>query len=128
MSSDAPKSVRSNLMSSSTWAGHMYAGGWRKSQNGVANITDKATDEILATVANASIDDVRDACAAAVAAGQKWAAVPAKDRAAIMRRARCNRAVCKVDGGHSFHASGGSTEPWCLSRKRTPLSGHHSQD
>ena len=87
MTSDAPKSVIANLMSSSTWAGHMYAGGWRKSQNGVANITDKATDEILATVANASIDDVRDACAAAVTAGQKWAAVPAKDRAAIMSRA-----------------------------------------
>jgi hypothetical protein len=63
MTSHAPKSVVANLMSSSTWAGHMYTGGWRKSQNGVAHVTDKATDEILTTVANASISDIRDACA-----------------------------------------------------------------
>lgn len=81
------KSVAANLMSSSPWAGHMYAGGRRKSQNGVANITDKATNQILTTVATASIGDVRDACAAAVTAGQEWAAVSIEDRAAIMSRA-----------------------------------------
>jgi Aldehyde dehydrogenase family len=61
--------------------------GWKVSQNGTDDVTDKATGEVLATIANAGPADVREACKLAVKEGRSWAAVPADERAAILRRA-----------------------------------------
>ena len=79
--------IAPKLMETAIWGGKMYVNGWRVSQNGTADVTDKATGEVLATIANAGPADVREACRLAVKEGRSWAAVPADERAAILRRA-----------------------------------------
>jgi len=49
-------------------------------------ITNPATGEVLARVAECSADDTRAAVAAAELAGQSWKRVPAKQRAGVLRR------------------------------------------
>jgi len=49
-------------------------------------VTNPATGEVLARVAECSADDTRAAVAAAERAGQSWKRVPAKQRAGVLRR------------------------------------------
>ncbi|AOY89514.1 succinate-semialdehyde dehydrogenase (NADP(+)) [Marinobacter salinus] len=49
-------------------------------------VTNPATGEILAQVAECTADDTRDAVAAAERAGRSWRQVPAKERSAVLRR------------------------------------------
>jgi benzaldehyde dehydrogenase (NAD) len=79
--------IAPKLMETAIWGGKMYVNGWKVSQNGTDDVTDKATGEVLATIANAGPADVREACKLAVKEGRSWAAVPADERAAILRRA-----------------------------------------
>ncbi|WP_254061459.1 aldehyde dehydrogenase family protein [Granulicella sp. L60] len=65
----------------------MFVGGWRGSRVGVSDVTDKASGEILATVALATSLDVSEACQVAVRSGAGWASVSAEQRAALLRRA-----------------------------------------
>jgi benzaldehyde dehydrogenase (NAD) len=80
-------SVAHKLMNPDIWDGKLYARGWKRSQNGTAQVTDKSTGEILATVANASVAEIREASSLAVSAGEQWAKVSPQARAAILRRA-----------------------------------------
>jgi benzaldehyde dehydrogenase (NAD) len=74
-------------MNPAIWDGKMYPRGWKKSQNGTAQVTDKSTREILATIANASATEIREASSVAVTAGSEWARVSSEKRASIVRRA-----------------------------------------
>src|SRR5260370_26654205 len=87
MNVNTAQSVAHKLMNPDIWDGKMYARGWKRSQNGTAQVTDKSTGEILATVANASVAEIREASSLAVSAGEQWAKVSSQTRAAILRRA-----------------------------------------
>ncbi|MDX1634971.1 MAG: NAD-dependent succinate-semialdehyde dehydrogenase [Marinobacter sp.] len=58
---------------------------WRSGQSRFA-VTDPATGEELAQVADLGADDTRDAIAAAETAGRQWRQVPVKQRSALLRR------------------------------------------
>ena len=58
---------------------------WRPGQHRFA-VTNPATGEILAHVADLGADDTRDAVAAAEAAGPAWRRLPAKARSTLLRR------------------------------------------
>lgn len=58
---------------------------WRTGQSRFA-VTDPATGEVLAQVADLGAEDTRDAIAAAEAAGREWRKVPVKQRSALLRR------------------------------------------
>jgi len=73
-------------MSLQVWDSKLFLGGWIDSQH-VAEVTDKATGEVLAHVGVASAEDVSKACEAAAKAAPEWAATPTEVRAAIVRRA-----------------------------------------
>lgn len=51
------------------------------------DVFDPSTEQKIASVADATVDDARAAVDAAFAAGPKWAATPPRDRAEILRRA-----------------------------------------
>jgi len=64
-----------------------FDGGWHGAASGVRfAVTNKATGETLADVANLDVADVRQAIAAAHAAGPAWRAKTAKERAGLMRK------------------------------------------
>ncbi|MEV4781844.1 NAD-dependent succinate-semialdehyde dehydrogenase [Burkholderia sp. LMU1-1-1.1] len=63
-------------------------GQWRDASDGATfEVFDPATEEVLAAVASASIDDALDAVAAAHAAGRAWAATAPRRRGEILRKA-----------------------------------------
>ncbi|HVQ89527.1 MAG TPA: NAD-dependent succinate-semialdehyde dehydrogenase [Mycobacteriales bacterium] len=63
-------------------------GAWVDAENGATfDVLDPATGEVVAKVADASAADVRRMVDAAAAAQRPWGALPALDRALIMRRA-----------------------------------------
>ncbi len=63
-------------------------GEWRDASDGATfDVTDPATGELVAQVADATEADVRAMVEAAVTAQKGWAALPAVERAAIMHRA-----------------------------------------
>ncbi len=63
-------------------------GSWRgASEGGRFDVTDPATGEVLAQVADGSVDDGRAAVDAAAEAGPGWAATPPRQRAEILRKA-----------------------------------------
>ena len=67
----------------------LYVNGeWRDASDGATfDVEDPATGEVVAAVADATEDDVRDMVDAAAAVQDSWAATPAVERAAIMRKA-----------------------------------------
>lgn len=65
----------------------LIAGGWRTGGRDPFAVTNPATGEVLAHVANASVADGRDALDAAVDAQRAWARTPARERAELLRRA-----------------------------------------
>lgn len=63
-------------------------GEWRDASDGATfDVLDPATGEVLAQVADATADDVRAMIDGSCAVQAEWAATPAIERAAIMRRA-----------------------------------------
>src|SRR5688572_21904467 len=63
-------------------------GAWRGSEGGSRfDVTDPATGDVLATVANGSVADGLAAVEAAHAAAAGWAATPPRQRGEILRRA-----------------------------------------
>lgn len=63
-------------------------GQWRDASDGATfEVFDPATEEVLTSVASASIDDALDAVAAAYAAGGAWAATAPRKRGEILRKA-----------------------------------------
>ena len=66
MNTTTTPTIAQKLLDTAIWGGKMYVNGWKVSQNGTADVTDKATGEVLATIANAGPADVREACRLAV--------------------------------------------------------------
>jgi succinate-semialdehyde dehydrogenase/glutarate-semialdehyde dehydrogenase len=63
-------------------------GEWTDAESGATfDVTDPATGELVASVADAGAADVRRMVDAAASAQESWALLPALERAAIMRRA-----------------------------------------
>jgi succinate-semialdehyde dehydrogenase / glutarate-semialdehyde dehydrogenase len=66
----------------------LYIGGeWRDGAKGTVAVEDPSTGESLCEVADASVDDARDALNAAVDAGAEFAQYPPRERGEILRRA-----------------------------------------
>ena len=66
----------------------LFIGGeWREGQSATFAVEDPSTGEALTEVADASPEDAMAALDAAVEAGSGWAAVPARERGEILRRA-----------------------------------------
>ncbi|MGH2877389.1 MAG: NAD-dependent succinate-semialdehyde dehydrogenase [Solirubrobacteraceae bacterium] len=66
----------------------LYIGGeWRDGANGTLAVEDPSTGEALCEVADASVDDAREALDAAVDAGPAFAATAPRERGEILRRA-----------------------------------------
>jgi succinate-semialdehyde dehydrogenase/glutarate-semialdehyde dehydrogenase len=66
----------------------LIGGQWRESSSGRRlEVEDPATGEVIATVADATVEDGDAALAAAVAAQESWAATPPRERGEILRRA-----------------------------------------
>ncbi|MGH2857141.1 MAG: NAD-dependent succinate-semialdehyde dehydrogenase [Solirubrobacteraceae bacterium] len=63
------------------------AGEWRDGANGTLTVEDPSTGEALCEVADASVDDARQALDAAVDAGPAFAATAPRERGEILRRA-----------------------------------------
>ena len=69
------------------WEGKLFSGGWRPAMGGTVDVHDKSTDEVLARVGLANMQDVADACRRARDASAAWQATPAVRRAAILTHA-----------------------------------------
>lgn len=67
--------------------GLLIGGEWTKGGAGQIGVTDPATEQTIAEVADATAEDALDAVAAADAAGPGWAATAPRERAEILRRA-----------------------------------------
>ena len=67
--------------------GLFIGGEWAKGGAGVIGVTDPATEETIAEVADATAEDALDAVAAADAAAAGWAATAPRERAECLRRA-----------------------------------------
>jgi len=68
--------------------GLLIGGQWTKGrEGGLIPVTDPATEEAIAEVADATAEDALDAVAAAQAALPGWAATPPRERAECLRRA-----------------------------------------
>lgn len=66
----------------------LIGGDWRPASRAkVLDVENPATGEVIASVADASVDDARAALDAAVAAQTGWAATAPRDRGEILRRA-----------------------------------------
>ncbi len=66
----------------------LYIGGeWRDGAKGTLAVEDPSTGETLTDVADASVDDARQALDAAVEAGPEFAAMAPRERGEILRRA-----------------------------------------
>jgi len=72
----------------------LYIGGqWRAASDGATfPVTDPATEQTIAEVASATVDDVIEAVEVAQAAGTEWAKRAPRDRAEILRR--CWELLC----------------------------------
>jgi benzaldehyde dehydrogenase (NAD) len=75
------------LLEQTEWEGRIYSGGWTEGSGGRLEVSDKATDEVLAVVGAASPADVRRAAEVARDAQPEWALTPGKERAGVLRRA-----------------------------------------
>jgi len=76
-----------DLQSSNLLPGRNLIGTWREARSGRRfDVSDPATDAVFASVPDSGADDARAAVDAAYAAFPAWRAVPAKQRASIIKR------------------------------------------
>jgi benzaldehyde dehydrogenase (NAD) len=69
------------------WEGMAFLGGWKPMQGGAQDVSDPATNAVIANVGIAGATDVATAAAAARAAQPDWAAKLPAERAAILNKA-----------------------------------------
>jgi succinate-semialdehyde dehydrogenase/glutarate-semialdehyde dehydrogenase len=87
MSTTTGLSSRESAVLAGVRTGLFIGGEWRPGSNGVVAVDDPSTGEVIAEVADASVEDARSALAAAVAVREPWAATPPRERGEILRRA-----------------------------------------
>ena len=76
-----------SLLDSAPWDGNIYLNGWREGGGGTGTSVEPATGDPLGNYGIASVEDVREAAAAAAKAQRDWAARNPEERAAVLRRA-----------------------------------------
>ncbi|MEV5735936.1 benzaldehyde dehydrogenase [Streptomyces sp. NPDC052292] len=74
------------LLDSAVWGEKFHSDGWRDATAG-RPVTEPATGDRIGTVGLATAEDVARAAARAAEAQRTWAATPAAERAAVLRRA-----------------------------------------
>jgi succinate-semialdehyde dehydrogenase/glutarate-semialdehyde dehydrogenase len=88
MTATTSLSGRENAVLGAVPSGLFIAGGWRPATGGGRfAVEDPSTQQPIAEVADATVDDGRAALDAAVAVQASWAATPPRDRGEILRRA-----------------------------------------
>jgi benzaldehyde dehydrogenase (NAD) len=75
------------IAAENAWKGKIFTGRWQMAKGGAREVIEPATGKALTEVGTADPEDVREAAAAAAAAQPEWAATPADQRAAVLRRA-----------------------------------------
>jgi benzaldehyde dehydrogenase (NAD) len=81
----APEAL--SFLDPARWQGRVYSPAWASAQGGTAHVIEPATSTTLATVGLAGPADMAAACQGAAAAQPAWAALPPRERAAVLRRA-----------------------------------------
>ena len=76
-----------NFIDADRWQGKAFLGEWRSTKGGLLDVTDPATDVLLARVGLAGAADVAEAAVAARKAQVGWAAMLPSERAAILNKA-----------------------------------------
>lgn len=76
-----------SLLDEKTWQGNISLNGWRPGGAGDAAVVEPATGEELARSGRASVADVAEASAIALAVQKSWAELPFTERSAVLRRA-----------------------------------------
>ncbi|MCC3775012.1 benzaldehyde dehydrogenase [Streptomyces sp. UNOB3_S3] len=74
------------LVDPASMHGKVFTGTWHRPRGGTADVVEPATGAVLATVGLADARDVRAAVTTARRARPAWAALPAVERAAVLRR------------------------------------------
>ncbi|HEY5637581.1 MAG TPA: benzaldehyde dehydrogenase [Burkholderiales bacterium] len=75
------------IAAENAWKGKIFTGRWLMAKGGTREVIEPATGAVLTEVGIADAEDVREAARAAKAAQPQWAATPADQRAAVLRRA-----------------------------------------
>ncbi|MEW6689937.1 MAG: benzaldehyde dehydrogenase [Pseudomonadota bacterium] len=75
------------IAAENAWKGKIFSGRWQLARGGVREVLEPATGKVLTEVGFADPEDVREAAMSAAAAQPEWAATPADQRAAVLRRA-----------------------------------------
>jgi benzaldehyde dehydrogenase (NAD) len=75
------------IAAENAWKGKIFSGRWQAAKGGTREVIEPATGKVLTEVGFADAEDVREAAKTAAAAQIEWAATPADQRAAVMRRA-----------------------------------------
>ncbi|HET7865728.1 MAG TPA: aldehyde dehydrogenase family protein, partial [Burkholderiaceae bacterium] len=76
-----------SFLDPSRWQGRIYSPAWAHALGGLREVVEPATGKPLASVGMAGPDDIAAACQGAAAAQGAWAALPPRERAAVLRRA-----------------------------------------
>jgi ABC-type branched-subunit amino acid transport system ATPase component len=75
------------IAAENAWKGKVFTGRWQMAKGGTREVIEPATGKVLTEVGFADAEDVAEAARAAAAAQVEWAATPADQRAAVLRRA-----------------------------------------
>ncbi len=82
-----PQSTAVAIAAENAWKGKIFSGRWVMAKGGTREVIEPATGKVLTEVGVASAEDVREAAKQARTAQAEWAAAPAAERAAVLRRA-----------------------------------------
>jgi benzaldehyde dehydrogenase (NAD) len=83
----SPQTTAVTIAAENAWKGKIFTGRWQMAKGGSREVVEPATGKVLTEVGFAGAGDVREAALAAKAAQPEWAATPADQRAAVLRRA-----------------------------------------
>jgi len=91
------------IAAENAWKGKVFSGRWLMPKGGTREVIEPATGKVLTEVGIADAEDVREAARTARAAQGQWAATPADQRAAVLRRA-----------AQLLEAHGEALRPWIM--------------
>lgn len=86
---NAPTADSPSLLSDARWDGRVFTGQWTTALGGVHDVCEPANGNSLGKVGVGNAQDIANACGFAAEAQTAWAAVAARERAAILRNAAC---------------------------------------
>ena len=76
-----------SFLQSNIWHGRIFDGTWAEPPNGIIDIIEPATGDVLGQAGLAGAKAVEDAAGAAAVAQAEWVSMPPRDRAEIFRKA-----------------------------------------